>query len=154
MAVHPHGERLHAAQHEVAVERAGHRAGRVLGEAQAVGEVVVVDGDEPADHVAVAAEVLGGRVHDDVGAERERLLEVRRGERVVDDHQCPVLVGDDATASMSMHVSNGLVGVSSHTIAVSAGQSRARASTSVRSTAVHCMPSGPQTLAISRNVPP
>ena len=59
-----------------------------------------------------------------------------------------------ATASMSMHVSSGFVGVSSHTIAVSAGQSRARASTSVRSTAVHCIPSGPQTRAIRRNVPP
>ena len=59
-----------------------------------------------------------------------------------------------ATASMSMHVSSGLVGVSSHTIAVSSGQSAASASTSVRSTAVHGKPSGCHTLAISRNVPP
>ena len=43
--------------------------------------------DEAADHVAVAAEVLGGGVHDDVGAERERLLERRGGEGVVDDDQ-------------------------------------------------------------------
>ena len=41
--------------------------------------------DEPADDVGVAAEVLRGRVHDDVGAELERPLEVRRRERVVDD---------------------------------------------------------------------
>ena len=94
VAVHPHGERLDAAQHEVAVERRGHRAGRVLGEAQALGERVVVDGDEAADDVAVAAEVLRGRVHDDVGAERQRLLQVRRGERVVDDDERAVLVGD------------------------------------------------------------
>ena len=42
VAVHPHGERLHAAQHEVAVERGGDGAGRVLREAQPVGERVVV----------------------------------------------------------------------------------------------------------------
>ncbi len=94
VAVHPHAERLHAAQHEVAVERRRHRAGRVLREAQALGELVVVDGEEPADHVAVTAEVLRGRVHDDVGAERDRLLQVRRGERVVDDDQGAAAMGE------------------------------------------------------------
>ena len=93
VAVHPHGERLDAAEHEVAVERGRHGTGRVLDEAQALGEVVVVDGDEPADHVAVAAEVLGGRVHHDVGAERQRLLQVGSGERVVDHHQGAAVVG-------------------------------------------------------------
>ena len=41
-----------------------------------------------------------------------------------------------ATASMSMHVSSGLVGVSSHTMRVSAGQRRRRVE-SVRSTVLH-----------------
>ncbi len=76
---------LDAAVHEVAVERAGDGAGRVLEEADALGELVVVDGHEAADHVAVAAEVLGGGVHDEVGAEREGLLE-RRGREGVVDH--------------------------------------------------------------------
>ena len=49
--------------------------------------------DEPADDVAVTAEVLRRRVHDDVGAERERLLQVRRGERVVDDDERAVRRG-------------------------------------------------------------
>ena len=57
-----------------------------------LGELGVVDRDEPADDVGVAAEVLRGRVHDDVGAERERLLQVRRGERVVDDDARAALV--------------------------------------------------------------
>ena len=92
--VHPHAERLHAAQHEVAVERRRHRAGRVLREAQAFGEPVVVDGDEPADDVAVTTEVLRRRVHDDIGAERDRLLQVRRGERVVDDDEGAPAMGD------------------------------------------------------------
>ena len=40
---------------------------------------------KPADHVGVAAEVLRRGVDDDVGAELERPLQVRRRERVVDD---------------------------------------------------------------------
>ena len=47
-----------------------------------------------ADHVRVAAEVLRRRVHDDVGPEFERLLQVRRGERVVDDEPRAGLVRD------------------------------------------------------------
>ena len=110
-------QRLHAPQHEVAVERRRHRAGRVLREADALGQLVVVDGDEAADDVAVAAEVLRGRVHDDVGAVGQRVLQVRRGERVVDDARArPCAWASAATASMSMHVSSGLVGVSSHTM--------------------------------------
>ena len=82
--VHPDREGLDAAQHEVRVERAGHRAHRVLQERDAVAELGVGDRDEPAQGVGVAAQVLRGGVHDDVGAERERALEIRRGEGVVD----------------------------------------------------------------------
>ena len=84
---HAYRKRLHPAQHEPRVERAGHGAERLLQEVEALGERVVVGGDEAADHVAVAAEVLGRRVDDEVGAEVERLLQVRRRERVVDDEQ-------------------------------------------------------------------
>ena len=58
-----------------------------------LGDGVVVRGHEAADDVAVAAEVLGAGVHDEVGAERERLLEGRRGERVVDRDERTALVG-------------------------------------------------------------
>ena len=54
----------------------------------------VRDDQRAADDVGVAADVLGGRVHDDVGAERERALQVRRREGVVDDEQRAGLVGD------------------------------------------------------------
>ena len=59
-----------------------------------------------------------------------------------------------ATASMSTHVSSGLVGVSSHTMRVSAGHAAASADRSVRSTALHGKPSGDHTFEMSRNVPP
>ena len=67
--IHAHAERLQPAEHEVAVERRRHRADGVLQEPQLVGAHVVVERDEPADDVGVAAEVLRRRVHDDVGAD-------------------------------------------------------------------------------------
>ena len=74
-----------------AVERPGHGAHRVLVERDPVGQVLeagTVDGraatTAPPTTSRVAAAVLGGGVHDHVGAERERLLQVRRRERVVD----------------------------------------------------------------------
>ncbi len=41
--------------------------------------------DHAADRIAVAAQKFGQRMHDDVGAVLERLAQIRRGERVVDD---------------------------------------------------------------------
>ena len=84
---HPYGERLDPAQHEPGVERPRHGAERLLQEVEPLGERVVVRGDEAADRVAVPAEILRRRVDDRVGAELERLLQVRRGKGVVDDEQ-------------------------------------------------------------------
>ena len=85
---HPDGKGLQPAQHQPAVERPRHRAERLLQEEQALGDGRVVRSREAADQVRVTAEVLGRRVDDDVGAELERLLQVRRGEGVVDhDHR-------------------------------------------------------------------
>ena len=79
-----------------------------------------------ADDVGVAAEVLRGRVHHDVGAEGQRLLQVGRGERVVDDQQRAGLVGDRRRcAAMSAMFSSGLVGVSTRPAGWSAGSRRA-----------------------------
>ena len=47
----------------------------------------VADDERAADDVGVAVQVLRRRVHDEVGAELERPLEVRRHERVVDGEQ-------------------------------------------------------------------
>ena len=81
---HAHAERLQAAQHEVAVERARHAADRLLEEVELLGERVVARHDRAADDVGVAVQVLRRRVHDDRRAELERPLEHRRRERVVD----------------------------------------------------------------------
>ena len=80
-----------------------------------------------ADDVGVPAHVLRGRVHDDVRAERERLLQVGRGERVVDDQQRAAPRGRAAaTAAMSAMPSSGLVGVSTQTTFVLPGRIAAR----------------------------
>ena len=91
--VHPHRQGAQPAQHQPGVERAGHAADRVLVEAQPLGQVVVVDHQRAADDVGVAAAVLGGGVHDHVGAEGDRLLQVRAGEGVVHDDQGAGRVG-------------------------------------------------------------
>ena len=56
-------------------------------QAQAVVQLRRCRDDRAADHVAVAVQVLGGRMHDQVGAERERLLPERRQKGVVRRHQ-------------------------------------------------------------------
>ena len=43
--------------------------------------------DHAADRIAVAAEKLGERMHDDVGAVVDRLAQIGRGQRVVDDER-------------------------------------------------------------------
>jgi len=67
----------------------GNRAERLLQELEPFGQRRIVRGHEAADHVGVAAEVLRRRVDDEVGAERERLLQIRRRERVVHDDDGP-----------------------------------------------------------------
>jgi hypothetical protein len=92
MALHADGERLDAAQDQVAVEGRRHRAHRVLQVANLVGELGVVDRRESPDDVGMATEVFRARVERHVGAEREWLLQKGRGEGVVHDHTRVALV--------------------------------------------------------------
>jgi hypothetical protein len=94
VAVHADGQRLHTAQHEVAVDRRRHRTRRVLDERDAFGERIVGRGDEPTDHIGVTTEVLGRRVHHRIGAQLQWLLQVRRRKGVVDHDARAMSVGD------------------------------------------------------------
>src|SRR4051794_14251380 len=94
VALHPDRQRLEAAQGQPGIERAGHRAHGVLVVADLLGEVQVPHDDRSPDHVAVSTGVLGRRVDDDVRAQGQRTLEVRRREGVVDHEQGAGLVGD------------------------------------------------------------
>ena len=83
MPLDTHGQRLQPAEHHEAVEGREDRAGRVLEEAELLGEGVVRGHGHAADHVAVPVQVLGHRVDDDVGAHLEGPLEHGGREGVV-----------------------------------------------------------------------
>ena len=69
---------------------------------------------------------------------------VAAGQSLLSTTSAPRAWATAATASMSKHASSGLVGVSSQTIAVSAGQSRRGRRRRCRSTAVHGSRAGPR----------
>ena len=79
-------EGLEASDVKPGVERGRNRAGRVLQEGHRVACFLVVQDHRAADHVRVAADVLGGGVDDHVGAVCERMLQYRGCEGVVHDH--------------------------------------------------------------------
>ena len=131
----PQVQRAQAAQDEEAIERPGHRTHRVLEEAQPLRDRVVRVTATPDDRVGVAGQVLRRRVEHDVGAERQRPLDGRRGERVVDHDQRPPaalgrapLDGPAATAPMSTVLRSGFVGVSNQTSRVRSESASHRAS--------------------------
>ena len=62
--------------------------------AQLLLQVIVAGHDRPTHHVAVTTDVLGRAVHDEVRAKMQRLLEVWRGECVVDANHRTVAVRD------------------------------------------------------------
>jgi hypothetical protein len=75
-----------AAQGQPRLERSGRVALDVAAPLQHAVQVVVAGDDRPELYVAVAGEVLGGRVQHHIGAEVQRSLQQRGEERVVDDH--------------------------------------------------------------------
>jgi len=86
MRTQPHIQGSQAAQCEVTVERCAGNPGRVGPPCQRFVQCRVGGHHRTADHVAVAVDVFGGGMHHDVRAERDRLLQRRRQEGVVDHH--------------------------------------------------------------------
>ena len=84
-ALEPQRQRAEAAQAEVGLQRAGRRAAEFSRLTQDVQVGVAADDRGAEEQVGVAADGLGGAVDDDVGAEFQRALQQRRGERVVHD---------------------------------------------------------------------
>lgn len=75
------------------VESRGNSANCVLQEAETGLELVAVEGGDTHDDIAVAVDVLGDAVDDNVGAQVERVLNVGGQEGVVDDDEDTTLVG-------------------------------------------------------------
>ena len=96
---------------------------------------------DAADGVGVAAQELRRRVHDDVRAERQRLLEVGRAERVVDDDDAR-RPGARAPRGAAMSASRivGFVGDSRWSMRVSGRIARSTAAGSAVSTKSNVTP--------------
>ncbi|CCC96685.1 protein of unknown function [Azospirillum baldaniorum] len=94
---HTQLQRLQPLQQQPGVEGRNGRAGVAQVGVDHVRPVLLVVGqDDAAQTAALAIDVLGRRIDDDVGAHLERALQHRRGEGVVDHHLGPGLVGESA----------------------------------------------------------
>jgi hypothetical protein len=91
---HADGESLDAAEDEPAFKRRENAAGALLNEAESLRMLGRVGDEDAAESVGMSVEKFGGRVHDDVGAEFERALQVRRHKSVIDGDRDAVLVTD------------------------------------------------------------
>ena len=79
-------QRPDAAQNQEALERRHYAAGCFLDQEIALLVFGLRSDEHAAQPVRVAVEVLGGRVHHDIGAQRQRALQRRRQEGVVHAH--------------------------------------------------------------------
>ena len=110
---HPERQGLDAAQRQPAIHRPGHGAGGVLDEAEPLGQIVPRRDQHAAHHVAVAVEVLGGRVEHDVGAATPAAAGRRAWRRCCRPRTgSPRAWARSPTAARSTRFIIGLVGVS------------------------------------------
>ncbi|MNG91658.1 hypothetical protein D3C79_505720 [compost metagenome] len=82
-----------ATQGEVGVEGTGGESQTVGPPHQRLGQLGLLGDRDPAHHVGVAVDVLGGRMHHHIGTQRERLLQQRGEEGVVHHHLGTHLMG-------------------------------------------------------------
>src|SRR5207253_4752189 len=82
---HTQWQRLDSAKRQETVLRSGDSADGILKKLEVLVDLTIAGNDRAADRVAVSVDVFRRGVDDDVGAEGQRLLQQRRGERVVDD---------------------------------------------------------------------
>ena len=87
VALDAHGEGLDSPGGQPGIHRSGNRPDRELQEADLACQFIVVEHDSTAQNIGVPAKILRRRVGDDVGAERERVLQIGRCEGVVDDDE-------------------------------------------------------------------
>ena len=83
----PQRERSYSADGEVGLERARRGTGQLTSLAQLAGAFVGRRDHGSQQQIGVAAQVLRGRVHDQISAQLERPLDKRRSERAVDHDQ-------------------------------------------------------------------
>src|SRR5215471_4193855 len=83
--LHARGKRLHAPQNKPAFERRKNRPRGLLQKRQLVRVLLASAADNSAETVAMSVEELRGRVHNKIGTQRQRPLEIRGHKSVVND---------------------------------------------------------------------
>ena len=78
-------QRTNATQGKKTVEGSARHAEGISPPRELLMQILPRCNDCPTHNVTVSIEVLGGRMHDDIGTELQRLLQHRRHEGVVDD---------------------------------------------------------------------
>ena len=116
-ASHAYAQRFQALEHHPGVERSQRHAGSTHHGAR-TSSTMIFDGPQiaPGHHAALAIEVLGAGMNDEVGTElRPAAAMRRRAEAVVDCQQgTHVVCASSASAAMSHTSVSGLVGVSAN----------------------------------------
>ena len=94
LLAHPDRQRLQPLEQRPGVEGRQARAGVAEIVVQILVDPLLVGKDDAAEAAALAVDVLGRRIDDDMRAELERLLLQRRGEDIVDDQPRADRVGE------------------------------------------------------------
>ena len=147
-------ECLEAAAQQECIEGTQYRSGGVLDEIELLKQLLIAHDQCAAEQVAMASQILGGGMHDDVGPEFQWSGERRRGERVVDTQQRAVLVRQVSATAMSVIDIRGLPGLSIHTSRVWGVICWANESGSVLSCSETRIPARSTILCSKRYVPP
>ena len=135
LPLHTQRQRLDAAQRQKGIERPLDAADGVLQKAEALAQLrIVADDRDAADHVGMAVEIFGGRMHDEIEAVFERALQIRTGKSIIGERSGFSSRAMSATRFRSTILSSGLVGVSTQISRVFGRIAAVSASGSDRST--------------------
>mmetsp|Transcript_11367 Transcript_11367/g.33473 ORF Transcript_11367/g.33473 Transcript_11367/m.33473 type:complete len:357 (-) Transcript_11367:468-1538(-) len=106
--LHPHVQSLESTMGEVAIERGGYGSDPVLDEAQLGVQILGRRANDSHDDVGVSPDVLGHRMHDEIGAVLEWILKVRRAEGVVDGEEGAAFMGEVGGGADGRYLEGGI----------------------------------------------
>ena len=85
LTFHTQRQRLDATTHRIAFDRREHASETILSEINLLTEFVILDHHQSGVHFGMSGQILGGGMNHNVSTQIERLLQIRRHERVIDD---------------------------------------------------------------------
>ena len=92
--VHPHTEGLDAADQQIGIKRLQNSAGGILNKMKPLGQLLCFYDRQPGDHIAVAAQIFGSRVQNNVCTQLQGPLKIRGHKGVIHNQERVVAVRD------------------------------------------------------------